>query len=72
MAVAAVTRPGTGDVERRAYKLAEVQKMMPLGRTRLYEEVNSGRLRTFRIGRATFVAVEDFEAWLSQYRGEAA
>lgn len=72
MVAAMATRPGTGDVERRAYKLAEVQKMMPLGRTRLYEEVNSGRLRTFRIGRATFVAVEDFDAWLAKYRGAAA
>ena len=59
-------------VERQAYKLAEVLAALPIGRTKLHEEVASGRLKTFRIGRAVFVHRDDFENWLAKYRGNAA
>lgn len=35
-----------------------------LGRTRVYEEIGSGRLRAIKIGRRTFVRRDDALAWL--------
>ena len=36
-----------------------------IGRTRFYDEVNSGRLKVRKLGTRTLVLREDAEAWLS-------
>jgi hypothetical protein len=35
-----------------------------IGRTRIYEEINSGALRCFKLGRRTLIRRVDAEAWL--------
>ena len=39
-----------------------------ISRTKTYEEIKSGRLRVIKVGRRTYVAREDAEAWLRTYR----
>lgn len=51
-------------VEKNVLTIAEFGKIYGIGKTRTYEEINSGRLRAIKIGRRTFVTVEDAEAWL--------
>jgi hypothetical protein len=58
-----------GLAERDAFKLAEIRARFPIGKTKLNDEVSSGRLKTFRIGRAVFVHRADYECWLAKYRG---
>lgn len=38
-----------------------------LGRTRIYEEIGSGKLPILKIGRRTFIRTADAEAWLANY-----
>ena len=35
-----------------------------ISRSTIYEEIGKGRLRAFKIGRATRIRVEDLRAWL--------
>lgn len=37
-----------------------------LGRTKLYEEINSGRLKAKKCGRRTLIALVDYTRWLDQ------
>lgn len=37
-----------------------------LGRTRIYEEINSGALKCFKLGRRTLIRRVDAEAWLDR------
>jgi len=38
-----------------------------IGRTRVYEEINSGALQIFKIGRRTYISTVDAQAWLDRY-----
>lgn len=44
---------------------AEFQKIYNISHTSFYREVNAGRLRIIKFGRATRVLVEVAEAWLN-------
>jgi excisionase family DNA binding protein len=37
-----------------------------VGRTKIYEELKSGRLRGRKIGKRTIISQDDAEAWLDQ------
>jgi excisionase family DNA binding protein len=43
--------------------IAEAGRMMGIGRSKLYTEINEGRLRVRKSGRRTLIAVADIEAW---------
>ena len=47
-----------------AYSIAELPAIVSLGRSHIYEEIRSGRLRTIKAGRRTLVLAEDLRAWL--------
>jgi len=48
------------------YDIEEVATMVGLGRTRLYEEIRSGRLRSVKVGRRRLVPLAAVERWVDQ------
>jgi excisionase family DNA binding protein len=46
------------------YTVPEAGGILRLGRSKLYEEMAAGRLRTIKVGRATRIPAE----WLQEYR----
>lgn len=55
---------------RHAFTVSEFCDAYGLGRTRLFEEIKSGRLLTYTVGRRRFISVSAAELW--QRRLEAA
>jgi hypothetical protein len=49
----------------RAMNIAEFCERYGVGRTKAYEERNSGRLRTRKCGKRTIITEDDAEEWLS-------
>jgi excisionase family DNA binding protein len=47
-----------------AYTIEETSKITGLGRTRLYEELNSGRLKGVKAGRRTLILYSSIQQWL--------
>jgi excisionase family DNA binding protein len=52
--------------ERDALSLQEFCNRMGLGRTRAYEEIKAGRLRTVKCGSRRLVPVAECAAWLDR------
>ncbi|QEN88586.1 helix-turn-helix domain-containing protein [Labrys sp. KNU-23] len=46
------------------HRINDVVRMTNVGRTTIYGEIASGRLRIVKLGRATLVRDEDLHAWL--------
>ncbi|MEI5687231.1 helix-turn-helix domain-containing protein [Sphingomonas kyungheensis] len=49
----------------RLLDVGEFCRRYSIGKTKLYREINEGRLRTLLRGNRRFVRVEDAEAWLN-------
>jgi excisionase family DNA binding protein len=47
-----------------SYTLDEAVKLTGIGKTRLYEELNAGRLKAVKIGRRTLVPHKSLQEWL--------
>jgi len=47
---------------RRGMKISEAMRMYPIGKTKLYELIKSGRLRTVKIGRSRIIPTDEIEA----------
>ena len=47
-----------------SYTIEEASKITGLGRTRLYEELNSGRLKGVKAGRRTLILHTGIQQWL--------
>jgi excisionase family DNA binding protein len=47
-----------------AYTVKDAARMTGMSRTRLYEELKSGRLVAKKVGRSTLIPHESIEAWL--------
>lgn len=57
-----------------ALEINELARRAKIGRTLLYEEIRSGRLKARKIGRRTIILAEDARAWLTaapRVHGEA-
>jgi excisionase family DNA binding protein len=54
-----------------AISVADTIKALSLGRTKIYELINDGRLTTFKVGRRTLVKVDSIHA-LANIREQAA
>jgi hypothetical protein len=55
-------------VNQKAYTVNQFMDTHKLGRTRTYEEIDSGRLVTYKVGRRRFISDRAAEDW--QRRGE--
>lgn len=51
-----------------AYGISDALAIVPIGRSMLYEEIRSGRLRAFCIGKRRLIAATDLKAWLDSYK----
>jgi len=52
-------------IRRRAYTIAQFSEAFGPGKTKIYEEINAGRLRAQKCGRRTIITAENAEAWLA-------
>ena len=50
----------------RAMSLHDFCERYDIGRTKAYEEINSGRLKARKAGRRTIITADDAEEWLSR------
>jgi excisionase family DNA binding protein len=48
----------------RAFSIQEFSQVYGAGRTKVYEELKSGRLRGRKVGRRTIISEDDAEDWL--------
>ena len=46
------------------YTIDEASKVMGLGRTRIYEEINSGRLTALKSGKKTLIPKDSIAKWI--------
>ena len=51
-------------MEKLAYKIPEAVQVAPVGKTRLYEALNSGALKAHKQGAHTMILRDDLLAWL--------
>lgn len=47
-----------------ALSIAEFSTLTGLGRTRVFEELKSGRLQALKCGRRTLIPIPEIEAWI--------
>ena len=50
------------------YNLVELLKIVPIGRSSIYNEVKAGRLRAAKMGRRTLFLANDISTWLEKMR----
>ena len=48
-----------------AYSVAEFMSFACIGRTKMYQEINEGRLKARKLGAKTVILAADAEAWLN-------
>lgn len=48
-----------------SYSIEEFSALTSLGRTRVFEELKSGRLRSLKCGRRTLIPASEVDAWLN-------
>ena len=53
-----------GSARQRAMSIAEFCERYGPGRTKAYEELKSGRLRSWKMGKRTIITEDDAEDWL--------
>ena len=55
-------------MEQTFFTVAEICEMTGLGRTKIYEEINNGRLDAKKCGRRTLVTANSFNKWISELK----
>ena len=50
--------------DKKAYSISEFAKAVSLGKTKIYEEIKYGRLKTCKVGRRTIITTVAAEEWL--------
>lgn len=58
----------TEEPQREYYTLAEVRKILSIGKSKCYEIVSNGELPAIRVGKAIRVHRADLEAWAARNR----
>ena len=53
---------------RLVYGIADTLAVVPIKRSKLYEEMRDGRLRSFCIGKRRLIDAADLIAWLNSYK----
>ncbi len=71
--VTAHFRPAAQEVtiDKLAYSVEELARLSSVGRTKLYEEIKDGRLRTRKVGSRTLILADDAKDWLRGQSGPA-
>jgi excisionase family DNA binding protein len=54
-----------------SYSIEQLSAQTGLGRTKIYEEINAGRLRAIKIGKRRLIPHTDAAAWIETYRAGA-
>lgn len=54
-----------------ALPIAKAMQATGLGRNSIYDEINSGRLRSFRVGRRRLVSEEAIREWIRDREAES-
>jgi excisionase family DNA binding protein len=54
------------ELEKRLFSVENVMQMCNLGRTKVYEEMDSGRLRSVKIGRRRLVSAAALDEFIAQ------
>lgn len=62
----------TSGLLKAAYSIAEFCELVSLGRSSVFEEMKSGRLRKVKVGRRTLIPASEATAWLERLAGGAA
>lgn len=57
--------------QRIAHTIPQATEVVPVGRTKLYEEIAKGNLRVVKVGRRTLIRDEELRRWLEQCEREA-
>ena len=55
----------TSQIEPAVMTVNEVANWARVGRTKIYEEINSGALAAFKFGRRTYITADAARAWLA-------
>lgn len=55
---------------RQAFSPSEFAKKTGLGRTTVYEELNSGRLRSFKVGARRLISSDAIAQWIADREAE--
>ncbi len=55
----------TASTDQGAITIAEFCRRYPVSRTKLYEEINAGRLTAKKSGRRTMIGVEEAQRWFA-------
>jgi excisionase family DNA binding protein len=50
----------------RAFSIREFSEAFRVGRTKVYEEIKSGRLRARKVGKRTVITDDDAEEWINR------
>lgn len=53
------------------YSVDEACERMGIGRSKLYEEINAGRLESIKEGRRTFITEESVQSWERDQRRQS-
>ena len=54
--------------ERLVYSPSEAAELLGIGRTKIYQEIASGSLTSFTLGRRRLVSAEDLHIWIQKRR----
>jgi excisionase family DNA binding protein len=54
----------TSTLEKVAYTITEFSQAFGVGRTKIYDDIKAGTLKTRKAGRRTLIRAEDAKAWL--------
>jgi excisionase family DNA binding protein len=52
------------------YSIDELMRALKLSRQVVYDEINAGRLKTYKVGRRRFASAEALRAWVRQRETE--
>lgn len=53
------------DYQRRAYDLKGFCEIFSIGRTKVYQEIREGKLKTLKVGRRTIITAQAADEWLN-------
>jgi excisionase family DNA binding protein len=59
------------ELEKRLFSVENIMQMLGIGRTKVYQEMDSGRLRSVKVGRRRLVSAAALEEFINQLESGA-